>query len=1223
MADKRKYVSEFEIKSNIDEALKQLQKYYVEFSKMPNIIDSFGKALKKNEKLEKNFYDMMSAIPKRMKQLSQLANIKLVPRKELDRLTDMFKTIETASKSLQGKAFNADEIKSIITEFEKVTSELDSMESRHSKLNAKSEAFNNLLEGTLKLQKNLSSNSEKYKSSTEDITKTYKSLFGKINQIYGVLKKAGEEGITNKTLIEYSNRLESVRQEVNLMNNDYDDMNKNINNLSGEFDKILGSSRDIAGQMQNSIAKTSYENVVSDIESLRRQLDLTLSDSKQTSEELQNNLNKIKIELDNNVDSLNLALKADERLTAETKTTNDAFNLMSKLTAEVQEGLQDITNIQLKTQFEEVAKQIALMREELERSILIDKESNEVIREKMGMLKNLGDELRSIQNRQLDINKLEEQSISATVKRAREQNKVNKAYIKQIFSEKRGFGGVVDAFKVYKQNIPIAMTAKFGQTGLAAAKLMTGAFKMLGHVLAPFLGVFSFIGMLKTVFELEKQVKSARKQIVMMAAGTHNLGNAFEQVRSGAALVDTGIEKMRNRAEKWSWDLGMSMEQIIGYMNDFTKAGFTATSSLSNLENLMAISVTLDMEVSELAASAGNLRAEFGMSLSDIGSSFIQMQKDAKNAGITTTIFFDKVINAATGLGLYGKRIDEVSNLFSGLVKNMQLPEKAATDAAGKIVGSFKDLSNEAQITIFRLGGGAKIWEESYKEQTTKIDKQISELIEKEKDLGNVQDDSAKQIELNELRKQRAMLESQKRTLANTASLKGVNAELEKGLMTDTMGQFLMQMGFLTKKAAGVDITGGIENVQKAIEQNVLRMKVIGAEFGMDREVVETMRNLSSNLLFNANSLKEAFGRKEAEGLIQVLAKTSDHSKRQTGLLNHLNKLQEKGKINKSVVDVLKKSFPLLEHELSQEGADTADGLSKILSSLDVSFGALTQTTKDSIKKQEELQAKRVGIEVLRQTKSTEDAINNTIGKIMRDVFVALEKFVTMFRFLHKKDLQEFDALNDTITENFGKIQDARTNIAQRRSSLKLEREQTQDKERIKAIDNELSSLDETSKLLDEYNDSLRGQQRQLMNKGELTKEQIDLNQKSNELAKKIMQNPNVGVGFGGRTIWEARSVFGIGGGIRSHEQIQYKKGKGFADGGVVPGSSFYGDKMLAPVNSGETREMIVPRDVWKGGGSGRTINDNRVINIYVNQNDRRQVEQVVLNALYTDKMFK
>lgn len=1219
MADKRKYVSEFEIKSNIDEALKQLQKYYVEFSKMPNVVDSFGKALKKNEKLEKNFYDMMSAIPKRMKQLSQLANIKLVPRKELDKLTDMLKTIETASKSLQGKAFNADEVKSIITEFEKVTSELDSMESRHSRLNAKSETLNNLLENTLKLQKNLSNDSEKYKSSTEDIAKTYKSLFGKVNQIYGVLKKAGEEGITNKTLVEYSDRLDNVRQEVSLMNKDYDDMNKNINGLSNEFDKILSSSKDIAGQMQNSIAKTSYENVVSDIENLRRQLYLTLSNTKQTSEELQDSLNKIKIELDNNVNSLNLALKADERLTAEVKTTNDAFNLMSRMTAEVQEGLQDITNTQLRNQFFEVAKQISLMREELEKSILIDKDSNEVVREKMGMLKNLGDELRSIQNQQLEVNKLEEQSISATVRRAREQNKVNKAYIKQISSQKRGLGGVVDAFKVYKQNIPIAMTAKFGETGLAAAKIMTGAFKMLGAALAPFLGVFSFIGMLKTVFDLEKQVKSARKQIIMMAASTHNLGGDFEQLRAGTALVDTNIEKMRKKTEEWSWSLGVSMEQAIGYLNDFTKAGFTASSSLSNLENLMAISVTLGMEVSELAASAGNLRSEFGMSLSDIGSSFIQMQKDAKNAGITTTIFFDKVINAATGLGLYGKRIDEVSDLFSGLVKNMKLPEKAATDAAGKIVGSFKDLSNEAQITIFRLGGGAKIWEKSYKEQTTKIDKQISELIEKEKDLGDVQGDVSKEAELNELRKQRAMLESQKRTLSNTASLKGVNAELEKGLMTDTMGQFLMQMGFLTKKAAGVDITGGIENVQKAIEQNILRMKVVGAEFGLDREVVETMRNLSSNLLNNANSLKEAFGRKEAEGLIQILAKTSDQSERQTGLLNHLNKLQEKGKINKSVVDVLKKGFPGLETELSKEGSDTAEGLSRILSSLDVNFGALTQTTKDNIKKQEELQAKRVGIEVLRQTKSTEDAINNTIGRVMRNIFVTLERFVTMFRFLHKEDLKEFDTLNDTITENFGKIEEARTNIAQKRSSLKLEREQTQDKERIKAIDQELGSLDETSKLLDEYNDSLKAQQRQLMNEGKLSKDQISLNQKSNQLAKKIMQNPNVGVGFGGRTITQAGTAFGMGGGIRSHEIIPYKKSVDFSDGGIVPGSSFSGDKMVANVNSGE---MIIPRDVWKGG-LGKTINDNRVINIYVNQNDRRQVEQVVLNALYSDRMFK
>ena len=90
---------------------------------------------------------------------------------------------------------------------------------------------------------------------------------------------------------------------------------------------------------------------------------------------------------------------------------------------------------------------------------------------------------------------------------------------------------------------------------------------------------------------------------------------------------------------------------------------------------------------------------------------------------------------------------------------------------------------------------------------------------------------------------------------------------------------------------------------------------------------------------------------------------------------------------------------------------------------------------------------------------------------------------------------------------------------------------------------------------------------------------------------------------------------------IITSEQIRTLKGtSNFAKGGIVPGNSFFGDKILSGLNSGE---MVIPRKDWQNGGSQGMINDNRVINIYVNQNDRRQVEQIVLNALYTDKLLK
>jgi hypothetical protein len=99
------------------------------------------------------------------------------------------------------------------------------------------------------------------------------------------------------------------------------------------------------------------------------------------------------------------------------------------------------------------------------------------------------------------------------------------------------------------------------------------------------------------------------------------------------------------------------------------------------------------------------------------------------------------------------------------------------------------------------------------------------------------------------------------------------------------------------------------------------------------------------------------------------------------------------------------------------------------------------------------------------------------------------------------------------------------------------------------------------------------------------------------------------------------------------------------AKGGLIPGSNSAGDKIPIMANSGEgvltkpqmklltnlpdldirpVNDLAAAIQSLKLGGTQQTskvINDNRVINIVVNQNDRKAVEQVVLNAIYSDKM--
>jgi len=659
---------------------------------------------------------------------------------------------------------------------------------------------------------------------------------------------------------------------------------------------------------------------------------------------------------------------------------------------------------------------------------------------------------------------------------------------------------------------------------------------------------------------------------------------------------------MRKQTEQWTWTLGISMEQAVSFMGDFTKSGFTATKALSNLGDMMGIAMSLGIEVSELASRAGNLRAEFGMNLSEIGTGFIQLQKDAKNAGITTSIFFDKVVNAATGLGLYGKKIEDVSSLFSGLVKNMKLPEKAATDAAASVVGSFKDISSEMQITTYRLGKGNKYWQKSFREQVSQIDAQLKN----EEDAGR-----------------RAALLSKKRALQEMDQMKGLNAELMRARGLDPTSEFLMRMQAVAGKV-GINIEADIEKVDTSMTNSFYKMEKIGELFGISREATLTMKRLSSNLLENARGLKAAFGKQEGNNMIDVLSSVSDTDERTRQLTEKLIKMEEKGKDLKKIQGALKDRFPELGEDLGAavdaQGNVTAEGLAKVVAKLDVNFKALSQTQKQNVKEELKRQAKVAGLQALRQTRSTEEALNNTIAKILRNIFTAIEKLVRMFGWVFGSKFKGIEKINDVLTENENAIGDLEARIGGKRGELEISAlEFTKDisegknveyaKAQIKAIEQEQKTLDKASKQLEAYSENQRKQRKELEVSGKVTDRYKAMAQEGSAMAGSLMKSVN---------------PLGLG------EKINLLT-PAFARGGVVPGSNFQGDRILSALDSGE---LVLPKDTWQNltpaavaGGAGsmgsqsRNIYDYRTININVNQNDRRQIEQIVLNAIYTDKL--
>jgi len=476
------------------------------------------------------------------------------------------------------------------------------------------------------------------------------------------------------------------------------------------------------------------------------------------------------------------------------------------------------------------------------------------------------------------------------------------------------------------------------------------------------------------------------------------------------------------------------------------------------------------------------------------------------------------------------------------------------------------------------------------------------------------------------------------------------------------------------------------------------------------------------------------------------------------------------------------------------EADDPALALSQILSKVSTSFDLSAKLTKDAIEASDVAAAKRAGLAMLQQTKSTEDALNKSIAKILRDIFRVIEKLTNMFAFINKQSLVDFNTINERTEKNRKSAEMSLDSLSGQKSTLeyeiaRLEQEPLpENDEERKTREMQISSLKEQKQKVDEAIKSFEGLIGSIQNvtdvlakEGKITKdvnnallqtkeeaykasyhgsvvnegasifssqkgylgeignrfEPTKMSYEQSYLKKRMfsseykLQNPGsapeaitetyydpfqkflenqkggselytpeIKIGKGSTSVdflgsptitskstkgnYSGDNVLTFQGdssvviqkaltdsdafGMMSKKQQEAWKNlgedqqrsvlssitkdatndpqlfqqqvssafknlglQGFSKGGIVPGNSFSGDKILARVNSGE---FIMPPqmlanflqpNINKNPASTKTnskvINDNRVINIHVNQNDRRQIEQIVLNAIYSDKM--
>lgn len=1428
MAESKKFLTEYEINVESSKALDSLKNVYIGFEKAAQGSEAFAKALKSNTSFQRSFNDAMSEISKTTKRMSDVSKIQIMPKKQFLEFIGTVNTLQDSYSTLsKTNVFDEAMLSQVQKTIESITNRFLKHEEVSEKILETTEDYKEVLKDLKDIQKGLSNQSSDFSISTKEIKNEYLALNGQVNDFVGKMKESVRTGKTSEE------QLKNYLSSFKIVNQRYEAL-VNLQQTA------LKSSSSTLGKI-NSLLKTSNHLTAENAKDLQ-EMQKTLEVFAQQGEASNKQLSEFEEKTENILQQTKKIVALENRLSEARKSEKDAATLIVNYQAELVELSKELSNVGLKKQYDEARKSIEVMIDDLKDSLYTNKEDSNIIREKIALLKKEGESLVDINNQQKEIKKLDDDSVASIVKRAQKQNEINKAW--RTERKGQGVGGAFDAAKNKVKGLGSELTSKFGEAGVVLGKAFSKLGPIIASAFAPLAAFTSIIGAIKLMFDLEKQIKTARKQMFLMAMDTHTGAQAFDDISKGADISTTEIDALQKKTLDFAWTLGMSSDQVVEAMKAFTSEGFGLTSAMSGLEEFTGVAASIGMELGDATKRAGELRTNFGLSLGEISQAFVTLQKQSKNAGMTTARFFDRVMNAATGLALYGQKIDVVGGVFSKLVKSMKLPESVATDVAANLAKGFLGLSTEMQVTTFMLGKG----EQQYKNYSARQKKGLKERIDQ---LGSeiaAEKDSEKKSALiaEQGSKQREL-----RNIAETDSLKGLTGMMMKARKMDIGSEIMMQLQAAGSQF-GIDFGANIEDVDSKMSKSMFEMEKIGELFGINKESIMGLQNAFQNLAGNVKDLKDFSknsNQKESvdamDGLVDVLggsqrienklkkiikansgdlkSSRKEFAKQFPDLIDTFDSFEktykEKGAFDYNkfgqevdnamtptkkedmvgkylqvlagtsnqnlpkLKELLAKLAPKLSTEIMK--ANSVDALKKLATKIDTNFDLAAKLTELVATKQEKGQSALVGKQMLQSTKSTEEALNNTITKYLQGMFTFMEKIFNLLTFLNHGTVRDYNKMIDALQVNKdvaeknqktlqGQESDSKLQIKtleaieqktpEQEKQLKDEQDRLAeilkkksafegvnaaissemqkgaeagkfDKKDIDAISDLLSKMSteglasfnlaktgapttqkqaQTSGagaqgfassvsglIQDEFEKSQAEQAKDEQEKSKqakrfqkevsrspklraykdlkiksegtiisadnakistLNSESKDANFKAAnatiEVEKQEATDEDVGNALGFKKTQfdqivknmtpDQKSNFGKITGSSSKEIIKsindnFKKAgmnNTFSTGGVVPGTSFSGDKISAKVNSGE---LIVPQKIWQnatvptinpvalaslvdsvknssGSSQNKTINDNRTINMYVNQTDKRVMEQIALNAMYTDK---
>lgn len=216
--------------------------------------------------------------------------------------------------------------------------------------------------------------------------------------------------------------------------------------------------------------------------------------------------------------------------------------------------------------------------------------------------------------------------------------------------------------------------------------------------------------LVKLFADLESKIKDANKEMLNAAGAadfglthvdvvTGKLTRQLEAMRVATTEVNDNFLKFRVAAEQQQKILSQFNEAGLTFarMNQEIAQGEKFMTSFSDATALaITYSRNLGVDSGEIASKMGEFSFETGMGLRDIAEQFSTISREAILAGFVTKRFYSAVVEATSGMGFYGVRIEETTKLLKSF--DSLLGEAVGTKAFKSIIGQSKDRGAQDRI---------------------------------------------------------------------------------------------------------------------------------------------------------------------------------------------------------------------------------------------------------------------------------------------------------------------------------------------------------------------------------------------------------------------------------------------------------------------------------------------------------------------------------------------